>query len=799
MADAKPTSFKDPFYANLTGKTEKKLGLPAGLLSAIVIHGERSNADQVSDKGARSVFQIIPSTRKAALDKYGIDAYLSPENAAEVAGRLLKDSLDRNQGDVEQAVREYHGGISPKNWGPVNNAYAGRVLKAYDTTKLDELSKGFSNFLAANPAQPATPETSTQPAAPAPGNDALSQGFAQFLAQQQQPISGAAAIPEAVPGARASLAQPAAPAANPGLIDQLIGAGETGLTLATGATGGALGALGGLAGGLAGAIANGELGTQQGVSNIGEAAAQGAQALTYAPRTQAGQQQTAALGEVLNAATPVLPLTAELGAIGQGAGQAARAAQDATANSVARIRQVAPQIAERVQRTLSLNPEPAQAAGGSVGAAGQSVETLRQRAASELPVPIDLTRGQRTRNPEQVKFEVETSKQGEAGAPLRERYSEQNQQILQNFDAWVDQTGAEAPSLRAVGTAVDEAIVKKAARDKNEIRTAYREAEKAGELEAPVELGGVVDHLNESAPDAATAPLLNVARQRALQLGLAVEDDAGNLVAQPTTLANAERFRQAVGRATNYEPTNVRQGSILKGLVDADTEGLGGNLYKAARRKRELYARQYENRSVISSLLNNKRGTGDRKVALEDVFDHAILKGSLDDVRQVRRVLLGHDEATPADIRQSGQQGWRELQGQTLNWLKDQATKNVATDARGNPIVSAPALEKAIRQLDADGKLTFLFGKKGAEQIRDINEIVKLVKTAPPEAAINTSNTAATVLQALTEAGAYGAIAGLPVPVLTIAKQLAIRSKNAKLRKRIDEALVRPNRAQPTP
>jgi hypothetical protein len=122
-----PTSYKDPFWSNLASSTEQKLGLPSGLLVSVLTRGERSNADQVSEAGARTPFQIIPSTRKALLDKYGIDAYLSPENAAEAAGRLLKESLDRNQGNIVLAAAEYHGGTDPKNWGPRTKSYMQRV------------------------------------------------------------------------------------------------------------------------------------------------------------------------------------------------------------------------------------------------------------------------------------------------------------------------------------------------------------------------------------------------------------------------------------------------------------------------------------------------------------------------------------------------------------------------------------------------------------------------------------------------------------------------------------------------
>jgi hypothetical protein len=122
-----PTSYKDPFWSDLAAGTEQKLGLPEGLLVSVLTRGERSNADQVSEAGAKTPFQIIPATRQAVLKKYGVDAYLSPENSAEAAGLLLKESLDRNKGDIKLAAAEYHGGTNPANWGPRTRAYIDRV------------------------------------------------------------------------------------------------------------------------------------------------------------------------------------------------------------------------------------------------------------------------------------------------------------------------------------------------------------------------------------------------------------------------------------------------------------------------------------------------------------------------------------------------------------------------------------------------------------------------------------------------------------------------------------------------
>lgn len=124
---AAPNSFRDPTYDRIDRAVEDRLGLPEGLLSSIRTKGERSNADQVSSAGARTVYQITAPTRAAIRQQYGIDPYSSAENAATGAGLLLRDSLARNNGDRSAAVGEYIGGTDRRNWGPQTRAYINRV------------------------------------------------------------------------------------------------------------------------------------------------------------------------------------------------------------------------------------------------------------------------------------------------------------------------------------------------------------------------------------------------------------------------------------------------------------------------------------------------------------------------------------------------------------------------------------------------------------------------------------------------------------------------------------------------
>lgn len=840
-------SYKDPFYVTLASNVESKLGLPAGLLSAIVTKGERSNADQVSEAGAKSVFQIIPSTRKAALDKWGIDAYVSPENAAEVGGLLLKDSLKRNNGDVAAAVGEYHGGTDRSNWGPRTRAYVGRV-----TTGLAPAPVDLPPATQADPAALAGPSTFDRVmASMKPQASALTTAFQAYQSGQMSPedsaelesqvragrvmlpqgvtlknspASGGRAVPAsllaayqtgamspqdaaefkaAVEGGQLSLpdgqaltaphvpgtndqiplgpgeSHPAGPA-DPTLVDKALGVAQAGANTIAGAVGGGAGALyGGLEalGENVGSLVSGNTPQMSIEQQALKRAQQFTPELPKAMQTPLGQQYAGNVADFVQANAPsLIGVGPEIALLGKAMNPARVAVADAVRAAPAEVAQTARAVRQALPGAAEAAPTPGTM--GSTGAAAMDIATQRRAAAADLPVPISLTKGQAERTFEQQRFERETAKAPEAGAPLRDRYAEQNQQMAQNIDAFIDQTGAEAPTLRATGVAVDDAVNAAATHDKAQIRVAYRKAEKAGEMQEPISTDAIVQTLNDSVSAEATAPVLKAAKAELVRLGGAAVDDAGQLTPGSLSLGDTEMLRKFVNKTTGIDPTNGKFAGDIKRAIDASTEGAGGELYKEARQLRTRFAQNYENHTVINDILKSKRGTTDRAVALEDIHRRTILDGSLDDVRQVRRVL---HRSGP-----QGEQAWRELQGQTLNHIRDQAFGNSVTDVRGNPILSAAKLDRVIKSLDSDGKLDFVFGKRGAEKLRTLNDLAKDIYTAPP-GSVNTSNTASVLLAAMDMAMSAGV--GMPFPVTSAIRMLAERSKNSKLRARVNDAL----------
>lgn len=575
----------------------------------------------------------------------------------------------------------------------------------------------------------------------------------------------------------------------PSVGEKIVGSGEAALTIGTGAIGGTAGLIGGTLKGLAEQILSGQFGSREAANLVQKSAMQGAQALTYAPRTQSGQEQVQAVGKVLQNVPPVIPVVGPIGAVATSTKMAAPVAA-ATAGRVAApvvaatkragqaVAKVAEPIREMMPGATAKKPTPGTQASG--GAAGVDMATLRQAKANELPVPIKLTEGQKTRQFEQQRFERETAKLPEVGEPIRERFATQNKQLQQNLEAFIDMTGAEAPDLRSIGLTVDKALRDRAARDKTRIRTLYKEAEKAGEMEAPVKLDTVVQHLVDNVPEAEVANVLKATRAKALQLGVATEAPDGALIAQPVSLKTAELFRRSIAGATNAEPTNIMQASQMRSLIDASTEGLGGDMYKQARAARSRFANDYDNIGLVKNLLGQKRGSNDRAIAMEDVLRRSVIdpSTSLDTVRQVRRLLQTEGP--------NGQQAWKELQGGTLKFMRDEATKSVGRDELGNAILSPAQLDRVVSQLDKSGKLDFIFGKKGAEQLRIINDVAKDVLVAPP-GAVNTSNTAS-VLAGMMDIAISGT-AGVPAPVMTSFRLLTKGVKDAKTRARVKQAL----------
>jgi hypothetical protein len=415
-----------------------------------------------------------------------------------------------------------------------------------------------------------------------------------------------------------------------------------------------------------------------------------------------------------------------------------------------------------------LRKEPTVTLSG-VGAAEVPQAIQRIENAKNLRVPGTMTKGQATRDLGQQAFEIETPKNyPELGKPLTAEKIKQNDTILQNFDAFIDATGKETYGLTATGRVVDNALVNASNKAKSEITNAYEAAKKAGETKELVDVAPIQNYLNGLEAEALNAPIISTAQ---LKLDKLAKD--GKL-----SINALEELRKMVVRNSQTTPTNMTYAKDIKGVIDTTLENSGGDLYKEARALRSKYGKEFENLGYVDKLLQNKTGTTDRAVALEDVFSHSILSGSQQDVRNIAFTLK---KAGP-----EGQQAWKELQGQTLQYIKDEVTKNMNVNSAGESVVSPAVFKRIVTTLDQDGKLNYIFGKKGSQEIRDLLDYTINVNSSV-RGAENTSGTSSALIRTL-DTISKSPLGAIPF-VKSISKNLAENAQEKIIKKQVEEAI----------
>jgi len=392
----------------------------------------------------------------------------------------------------------------------------------------------------------------------------------------------------------------------------------------------------------------------------------------------------------------------------------------------------------------------------TAGAAEVKAPTQRIQAAQELPIPIDLSKDQITRNPADVRFARETAKDPVLGQKLQEHYAGQNLKIQQNLDHLVEETGAELTGVNPseLSKKLIETVQPARMARKKEYDLAYQAARQSGETAQPINIETLKNYAANHEAEAINAPIIS-----SLELKLKNLAKEGNEI----PLNDLEEVRKMVTRLSDSTPTNAKFGREIKGIIDNLTKNAGGEKYQNARKLFRAFETEFEDTPILKQITALKKGTTQRSVAMQDLIDKSIVNAPLEEVQKLYGSLQKMGEPGEAMIK--------ELNGYMAQRIKNEATKGVQLDINGKPYVSTPKLNSIINDLDTSGKLDFMFGKKNAEHYRTLNEVTKNIQTVP-QGTTNPSGTASSILAALGEMGAQTALTGVPVPVAMIGKHL---------------------------
>jgi hypothetical protein len=470
-----------------------------------------------------------------------------------------------------------------------------------------------------------------------------------------------------------------------------------------------------------------------------------AEAQFYQPRTETGPAIVDTMAKVLGSLPPT-PLTSAGTALSTLTGPAVRQASSL----------VAPSTTAQKMAALLKTPEPKMQ---GMGAATVDEPLAREIRAKEQG--IRLTKGEKTQDLGQLQFESDIAKEKPELAKALIQFKEgQKGDILRRFEQLSNETGAEfadPTAYRKVGSIVDKTIVKQFDDKKSLVDDAYQKAREAGETKQVVDTTKLDQWLETNAGKSISVPEI-----KSIKADL---DALKKIKDGQITIDDLEELYKSaglLGEAGKPSGTFMKQ---VKDVINDMTEGVGGDLYRAARTQRKQLGNDFENTYRVAKLLGTRGGYKDRAVALDDVFSHVVLDGSLEEMRTVTKLLKkGGTE---------GQQAYAELQGQTIQYLKDQLTKNSSGQ------LSFAKLNNAIDTLDREDKLTYMFGKQGRETLVEVRDAVKDALVKPP-GSVNYSNSGNVVMRGLDK------LAKLHFPLAKTASEMV---ETSQLSKQVEEAV----------
>jgi hypothetical protein len=509
----------------------------------------------------------------------------------------------------------------------------------------------------------------------------------------------------------------------------VLGAGET----AAQAISSGLAAPVGAVGGVVGALTSGKYGTQAGVQAGQDVARKIQEQMTYQPRTQTGQEMSAALGRAFEASKlpPVgVPELAGMAPLAQPAMQQAAqipgraraalaeitptqqlqqqfeakggmrsggaAATTTAAELESAIAKASPELANELRK---LKPEEANMAAIN-----------RQLEADSLPVRVPLTRGQATQNVNLLSDEMNMRGKN---PELATRFNEQNNALKENFSAIRDKAAPDvfgtnhienAETLIGSYKALDEARTK-------DINAKYKALRDAAGGDFPINGKAFADNAfaalsKELKSDFVPAPIEKQLHKFASGEKMTYEQFEAMRTNLAAEMRKAERSGDGNAKAA---ASIVRQALEDLPLGDnaAKLKPLADEARNAAKARFEMLKRD----PAYDAAVND--------VAPDKFINKYVINGNKRDIETLVNQLGG------------GSEGHQAVSAAVVNWLQDKSISS------GN--FSQAAYNRALKQIEP--KLNYLVDTETANNLRTLGRVGEYAQAQPKGSYVNQSNT----------------------------------------------------------
>lgn len=548
------------------------------------------------------------------------------------------------------------------------------------------------------------------------------------------------------------LIAPSQPKPEASIGEKAVGVGEAALTTATGATGGMVGMIGGTLKGLADEIRSGKFGTQEAADRIGNLAAEYSQALTYAPRTETGQEYVQAIGEAGEALAPLAGVGGQLTAVGQMAKVTPQAVKAADLASKA---------------TAPVRPK------------GKPVEVIQ---AEQSGIPI--TEGEALKSTQsgfdklkQEQFLLEQS--GEAGDTMRAFKLNQSREIKKYLEDISPEQAGE------VGAAVKDAIQLRENSARFKRAQAYDTlAEVTKDIDVELSKRPILDAFPEPGEfrDFAATKTGEYNALRGLMEEFGIINGDGKIPVENLSISNQERFRKRLASIEDGDPTGATSRIVgpIRQALDSEFELASNALEKTgapdvalaaknARLSHVALKTEFDDKALVSQLIADKSFKS-RVPSIEESQVYSKLVAKSTPIEQFDKVIKSLDRAGGR-----GRFAKNSMKAEFILDLMDSGYGASSRKIQGERTFGANAFVKRYDQLEPKLKKVFT-----PEEFAKLKLMRKQAEDLIPPAGAIPKGSAGFFIDSMAKLGVFSLLNKIPTVGPIIGNQVQEMGRSAK-------------------